>query len=137
MIERYYAMQHIQMFTSHPPKVPFSLVPYTFSFIQVPRASQLPPPKQRRPRGKPVPQACNPSGKPQKGSWPGFGPKELFPKDPRRPLSLQGSKPPKSQNLAPKGSWPGFGPKEAVSQGSQKAILIAGLQATKVPKAGF
>ena len=34
-------MQHIQMFTSHPPKVPFSLVPYTFSFIQLLHASHL------------------------------------------------------------------------------------------------
>jgi len=41
MIERYYAMQHIYLFISHPPKVPFSLVPYTFSFTQLLHASHL------------------------------------------------------------------------------------------------
>ena len=46
-----------------------------------------------------------------KGSWPGFGPKGPFPRDPSRQFYLQGSKPPESQNLALKGSWPGFGPK--------------------------
>ena len=60
MIERYYAMQHIHLFTSHPPKVPFSLVPYTFSFIQVLHASQLPPSQTTKAGGKACPTSFYP-----------------------------------------------------------------------------
>ena len=125
------------MVTSHPPKVPYPLCdihPFIHSVAAC--LTTFPVPNNKAWKGTPFLQASNPSGQPQKGSRPGFGPKRLFPSDPRRHFQLPACKPPKSQNVAPKRLLVRIWPKTAVSQGSQKAPLIAGLQATKVSKSG-
>ena len=126
-------MQHIYLFTSHPPKVPFSLVPYTFSFIQLLLAAQLSPSQTTKAEGKPVPQAFNPSGQPQKGA----SPKTAVSQWSQKALLIAGLQATKVPKCGSKRPLARMWPNTAVSQWSQKALSIAGVQATKVPQSGF
>ena len=77
----------------HPtrPRYPIHCVIYTFSFTQLLHASHLFLAQTTKPRELFL-KASHPSEQPQKGSWPGFGPKRLFPNEGRRHFQLQDSK---------------------------------------------
>ena len=123
---------NIYLFTSHPPKVPFSLVPYTFSCIQLLLAAQLSPSQTTKAEGKPVPQAFNPSGQPQKGA----SPKTAVSQWSQKALLIAGLQATKVPKCGSKRLLARIWPKKVVSQWSQTALSIAGWQATKVPKSG-
>ena len=109
-------MQHIFLFTSHPPKVPFSLVPYTFSFNQVLHASQLSPVPNNEGRGESLShKLLSFQGSPNKAPGQDLAQKGCFPRIPEgifncRATSHQNPKiwhqKAPGQDLAQKGRFP-------------------------------